>query len=230
MQTNVRSEFRLHSLIAKSVASIFHGVHDPVRHELVVESPMTVDLSFCSDADTCPCPFFLLTVLADFSLSQSVHQENHTIRYLRSFMIGSREVCGQNLSDISPIERWLVLAAGEGVSAPESWGERSVVVRKRHMMTDAKHVENQACLSEVKSPTSELSTAAESVMTQENRSRFVSRFERTRGLPEVRCGKSDVTMLVHKEHMQVVNSCKAQEEIHMDQESLRHDEQVRSAK
>ena len=31
---------------------------------------------------------------------------------------------------------------------------------------------------------------------------------------------TDVTVSVHKEHMQVVNSCKAQEEIYMDQEAV----------
>ena len=58
------------------------------------------------------------------------------------------------------------------------------------MMTDAKHVENLAFLSEVKSPTSELSTAAESVMSRRSMgSCFVSRFEQARGLPELRGGK-----------------------------------------
>ena len=58
------------------------------------------------------------------------------------------------------------------------------------MMTDAKRGENLAGLSEVKSSTSELE----------------------------KC--TDVTVSVHKEHMQVVNSCKAQEEIYMDQEAV----------
>ena len=34
-------------------------------------------------------------------------------------------------SDRSQIESWLVLVAGEGVSTPKSWRERSVAVRKR---------------------------------------------------------------------------------------------------
>ena len=90
------------------------------------------------------------------------------------------------------------------------------------MMTDAKRVENLAGLSEVKSSTSGLSTAAESAMSR-------------RGMGVVSClGSSesadcqsckaerctDVTVSVHKEHMQVVNSCKAQEEIYMDQEAV----------
>ena len=90
------------------------------------------------------------------------------------------------------------------------------------MMPDAKHVENLSGLSEVKSPTLKLSTAAESVMSR-------------RGMGVGSClGSSepvdfqsyeaknctDVTVLVHKEHMQVVNSCKAQEEIYMDQEAV----------
>ena len=90
------------------------------------------------------------------------------------------------------------------------------------MMTDAKRVENLAGLSEVKSSTSELSTAAESVMSRG-------------GVGVVSCvGSSepadcqsykaedctDVTVSVHKEHMQMLNSCKAQEEIYMDQEGV----------
>ena len=90
------------------------------------------------------------------------------------------------------------------------------------MMTDAKRVENLVGLSEVKSSTSELSKAAEPAMSR-------------RGMGVVSClGSSepadcqdyeakkstDVTVSVHKEHMQVVNSCKAQEEIYMDQEAV----------
>ena len=90
------------------------------------------------------------------------------------------------------------------------------------LTTDAKRVESLAGLSEVKSSTSKLSTAAESSMSR-------------RGMGLVSClGSSepadcqshkaekctDVTVSVHKEHMQVVNSCKAQEEIYMDQEAV----------
>ena len=107
-------------------------------------------------------------------------------------------------------------AAGECVSTPDCWGERSVVVRK------CPHVENLTGLLEVKSPTSELPTAAKSVMP-------------CRSMGVVSClGSSepadcqsheagnctDVTVSVYKEHMQVVNSCNAQEEIHMDQEAV----------
>ena len=77
------------------------------------------------------------------------------------------------------------------------------------MTTDAKRKENLAGLSGVKSSTSELSTAAESAMSR-------------RGMGIVSClgssepadcqsykaGKcTDVTVSVHKKHMQVVNSC-----------------------
>ena len=90
------------------------------------------------------------------------------------------------------------------------------------MTTDAKHVENLAGLPEVKSLMPEWSTTAESAMSR-------------RGMGVVSCLGSntpadcqsykagnctDVTVSVHKEHLQVVNSCKAQEEIHMDQESV----------
>ena len=43
----------------------------------------------------------------------------------------ARERCVDRTSDRSQIESRLVLAAGEGTPTPESWGERSVVVRKR---------------------------------------------------------------------------------------------------
>ena len=90
------------------------------------------------------------------------------------------------------------------------------------MTTGAKHVENQAGLPEVKSLMPELSTAAESAMSR-------------RGMGVVSCLNSsepadcqsykaesctDVTVSVHKEHMQVVSSCKAQEEIYVDQEAV----------
>ena len=49
----------------------------------------------------------------------------------------------------------------------------------------------------------------------------MSRFERARGLPELRGGKlHGASVLVHKEHMLVMNSCKAQEDIYMDQEAV----------
>ena len=79
------------------------------------------------------------------------------------------------------------------------------------MMTDAKRVEGLVGLSEVKSSTSELSTAAESAMSR-------------RGTGVVSCLSSsepadcqnyksenctDVTVSVHKEHMLAVSSCKA---------------------
>ena len=103
------------------------------------------------------------------------------------------------------------------------------------MTTDANHVENLAGLPEGKSSTpssrvidheqrdvTELSTAAESAMSR-------------RGMGVVSClGSSepaechsckaekctDVTVSVHKEHMQAVNSRNAQEEIYMDQEAV----------
>ena len=79
------------------------------------------------------------------------------------------------------------------------------------MMTDAKHVENLAGLSEVKSPTSELSTAAESVMSR-RRTGVVSCLGSSepadcQSYEAETC--TDVSVLVHNEHMQVVNSCKA---------------------
>ena len=76
------------------------------------------------------------------------------------------------------------------------------------MMTDAKHVENLAFLSEVKSPTSELSTAAESVMSRRSVG-VVSCLGSSKPADCQSCEAencTDVTVLAHKEHMQVVNS------------------------
>ena len=89
------------------------------------------------------------------------------------------------------------------------------------MTTDAKHVESLAALSEVKSSTSKLSTAAESAMSR-------------RGMGVVSClGSSepadcqsheaekctDITVPVRERHTPVVSSCRAQEETYMDQEA-----------
>ena len=90
------------------------------------------------------------------------------------------------------------------------------------MTTDAKHVENLAGLSEVKSPTSELSTAAGFAMSRRNMG-VVSCLgpSEPAGCQSCKAEKcTDVTVSVHKEHMQVVNSCKNQEEIYMDQEAV----------
>ena len=62
---NMRSKFRLHPHIAKSVGSIFlfeFTIKSAMK--LVVEPAVTVDLSFCSDADTCPCSCFSLFFLS----------------------------------------------------------------------------------------------------------------------------------------------------------------------
>ena len=82
---------------------------------------------------------------------------------------------------------------------------------RAHMTTDAKHVENLAGLSEVKSSTPKLSTAAEAAMSR-------------RGMGVVSClGSSepahrqdyeakkctDITVPVHERHTQVVSSCRA---------------------
>ena len=90
------------------------------------------------------------------------------------------------------------------------------------MTTGAKHVENLAGLPEAKSLTPEWSTAARSVMSRG-------------GVGVVSCLGStepadcqnhraenctDVAVSVHKEHMQVVSSCRAQEEVYMDQKSV----------
>ena len=146
--------------------------------------------------------------------------QSHATRYPRSFLIGSRRA--DRTSDRSQIEWWPVLAAGESAPTLEFWGERSVAVRKRPHDDSAKHVENLAGLTEVKSSTPELSTAARSAMSR-------------RGMGVVSCLRSsepadcqsykaeygtDVTVSVHKLHMQMVNSCKDQEEIHMDQEAV----------
>ena len=98
-----------------------------------------------------------------------------------------------------------------------------MVVRKRpHDDKTRSGMENLAGLSEVKCLMPEWSTAAESAKSR-------------RGMGVVSClGSSepadcqsykaekctDVTVSVQKEHMQVVNSCKAQEEIYMDQEAV----------
>ena len=128
-----------------------------------------------------------------------------------------------------------MLAAGESASTLESWRERSIVVRKHPHDDRREPRKNLAGLPEGKSSTpssrvidheqrdvTELSTAAESAMSR-------------RGMGVVSClGSSepaecqsykaekctDVTVSVHKEHMQAVNSCKAQEEIYMDQEAV----------
>ena len=112
-----------------------------------------------------------------------------------------------------PVRAFLLLSPGASVRCSSG----SV-----HMMTDAKHVENLAGLPEVKSLMPELSTAAESIMSRRSMG-VVSCL----GLSEPADCQSyeaenctDVTVLVHKEHMLVVNSCKAQEEIYMDQEAV----------
>ena len=112
-----------------------------------------------------------------------------------------------------PVRAFLPLSPGASVR----WSSGSV-----HMTTDAKHVENPAGLSGVKSTTSELPTAAVSVMPR-------------RSMGVVSClGSSepadcqsyeaenctDVTVFVLEEHMQVVSSCKAQDEIYVDQEAV----------
>ena len=92
------------------------------------------------------------------------------------------------------------------------------------MMTDAKRVDNLADLSEFKSSTSELS--------QRYGSRFVSRFERARGLPELQGGK------VHGRHIGSAQGAHAGGglvqspgvDLHGTGSSPSHDEQVRSAK
>ena len=95
-----------------------------------------------------------------------------------------------------------------------------MVVRKRPHDNTRKHIENLTSLSEVKSSTPKLSTAAEAAMSR-------------RGMGVVSClGSSelahrqhyeakkctDITVPVRERHTQVVSSCKAQEEIHVDQE------------
>ena len=86
-----------------------------------------------------------------------------------------------------------------------------------HMTTNAKHVENLAGLSEVKSSTPKLLTAA---MSRRYGSRFVPRIERARAPPGCEAKKcTDITVPACQEHMQVVTSCKTQEEINMDQEA-----------
>ena len=99
------------------------------------------------------------------------------------------------------------------------------------MTTDAKHVENLAGLLEVKNLTSELSTAAESVMSRRSMG-VVSRLSWSepadcQNHKAENC--TDVTVLVHKEHMLAVSSFRAQEEIYMDQIAGPNDGQVRSA-
>ena len=90
------------------------------------------------------------------------------------------------------------------------------------MTTDAEHVENLAGLPEVKSLMPEWSTGARSVMSRGGVG-VVSCFGSSepadcQSYKAENC--TDVTVSVHKKHMQVVNSCKAQEEIYMDQESV----------
>ena len=87
------------------------------------------------------------------------------------------------------------------------------------MMTDAKRVENLVGLSEVKSSTSELSAAAESAMSRRGVGVVPclgsSEVAHRQDYEAKRC--TDITAPVHKEHTQVVSSCKAQEEIYVDQ-------------
>ena len=90
------------------------------------------------------------------------------------------------------------------------------------MMTDAKHVENLAGLPEVKGLMPEWSTAAEPVMSSGGMA-VVSCFGSSepadcQSYEAENC--TDVTVSVHKEHMLVVSSCKAQEEIYVDQEAV----------
>ena len=105
-----------------------------------------------------------------------------------------------------------LLLSSPGVSV--RWSSGST-----HLTTDPKHVENLAGLSVVKSPTSELSTAAESVMSR--RSTGVvsclgsSEPADCQSYEAENC--TDVTVPVRKVYMQVVNACKAQEDIYMDQ-------------
>ena len=77
------------------------------------------------------------------------------------------------------------------------------------MMTDAKRVENLAGLSEIKSSTSKLSTAAESAMSRRGMGVVsclsLSECADCQSYKAEKC--TDVTVSVHKEHMQVVNSC-----------------------
>ena len=80
-------------------------------------------------------------------------------------------------------------------------------------------VENLAGLPEVKSLTSELSTAAESVLSRRSMG-VVTRlsWSEPAGCQNYKAENcTDVTVLVHKEHMLAVSSCRAQEEIYMDQ-------------
>ena len=106
-----------------------------------------------------------------------------------------------------------LLLSSPGVSV--RWSSGST-----HMTTDAKHVENLVGLPKSLMP--DWSTAARSVMSRG-------------GVGAVSCLDSsepadcqsykaenctDVTVSVRKEHMQVVNSCKAQEEIYLDREAV----------
>ena len=136
-------------------------------------------------------------------------------------MTGSREMCGQNLLQISltdgqcwqPVKALLLPSPGPSVR----WSSGSA-----HMTTDEKHMENLASLSEVESSRPKLSTAAEAAMSR-------------RGMGVVSClGSSelahrqdyeakkctDITVPVRERDTQVVSSCKAQEEIYMDQEAV----------
>ena len=115
-----------------------------------------------------------------------------------------------------------MLAAREGVTTPESWDERSVVIRKRpHDDRREARGKSGRSLSEVKSPTSELSTTAESVVSRRSMG-VVSCLDSSepadcKSYEAENC--TDATVSVHKEHMEVVSSCKAQEEIYVDQEA-----------
>ena len=112
-----------------------------------------------------------------------------------------------------PVRALLLLSPGASVR----WSSGSV-----HMMTDAKHVENLAGLPEVKGLMPEWSTAAEPVMSSGGMG-VVSCFGSSepadcQSWEAENC--TDVTVSVHKEHMQVVSSCKAPEEIYVDQEAV----------
>ena len=77
-----------------------------------------------------------------------------------------------------------------------------------HMTTDAKHVENLAGLSEVKSTTSMGVVSCLDLSEPADCQSFGAE------------NYTDVTVSVRNEHMQVVGSCKAQEEICVDQEAV----------
>ena len=102
--------------------------------------------------------------------------------------------------------------------ASVTWSSGSV-----HMMTDAKRVDNLAGLYEFKSSTSELS--------QRYGSRFVSRFERGRGLPELQGGKVQGRHSVSAQGAHAGGGLAQSPggHLHGPGSSPSHDEQVRSA-